>query len=176
MKLITLASILESVAQAGESVESKADSILSILKTAGVKDLEAFNEQVKAAYTANGWNSAQGNPGSNATGSNVPATVKQYVSQVRAGFRLGLPMASFKTIHALRKAIKAKAPTAQEATDDPILAGVRVANRRSLIGAPFHDLAAVYSNLPKEKQARLVRAIKSLVTEYGTKPHLRLAA
>lgn len=179
LRIKSLASILASVAQNGELIESKADGILSLIKSAGIKDLEAFNDAVQRAYLANGWQPAQGAPkkGSEAA-QTVPSTVKQYVSQVRAGFRLGLPMAQFKTIHAMRKAIRTSKPAVTQ-TDDPVLAGVRIANRQSLIGAPFHDLAAVYGKLPKDKQARLVRAVKAIVQEYGSEPekiHLRIAA
>ncbi len=174
MKLSTkLARALSVIAAGEQTLETKADGVLAIV--AKIPDLSAFNTAVKEAYAANGWNAKPGEKGAAAT---VPATVKQYVSQVRAAFNLGVPVAKMKSMSALRKAVKAARPPATPAVPkDPAMKGLTLVKSGELTGAPFHDLVALYENLNKQKQVQLVGVVERVVRQFQpAAPMLRLAA
>lgn len=177
-----LTAALSAIAHDGEMLESRADAVLSIVKSSGIRDVKAFGAAVREAYKANGWNATQGKPkaGKRALLA-VPATVKQYVSTVRAAFRLGVNVTKMETFHKLRKVLKqARADAAPQAVavKDPRLAGLRlVKNGGGLIGAPFHDLTLIYEKLAKGQQKQLAGEVNELVRRFqpAAAPQLVLA-
>lgn len=174
----TLAAALADVAAVVGGLESKADTVLAIVKASGIRDLKAFNAAVKDAYAVNGWSSARGRPAKGAAKTTVaPTTVKQYVSRIRAAFRLGVPVATCKTFHTLRMAIRKAAPAPVVENADKRLAGIRLVKSDALIGAPFHDLTVVYEKVNRQQKAALANAVRDLVAKYrpAAQPQLVLA-
>jgi hypothetical protein len=51
---------------------------------------------------------------------------------------------------------------------DPRLDGVKVAHTKELIGAPFHDLIAVYQLLPATKKSALAVAVTRLTRQFDS--------
>ncbi len=174
----TLAAALADVATVVGGLESKADTILAIVKASGIRDLKAFNEAARAAYVENGWSSARGRPAKGAAKATVaPTTVKQYVSRIRAAFRLGVPVASCKTFHALKVALRKAAPAPVVENADKRLAGIRLVRSDSLIGAPFHDLTVIYEKCNRQQQSTIAREVRELVAKFrpSAQPQLVLA-
>lgn len=174
-----LAAALAEMAQTESTIESRADAVLTIVKSAGIRDGSSFNKAVREAYEANDWHVAAGRPGRGNRKTAVPPTVKQYVSMVRGAFRLGLVVAHFKTFHALRKSLKAarEAAKPRAVRRDPRLAGLTLVRGDTLTGAPFHDLTVLYEKAPKAQRAKIVAAVIALVREYrpAVAPVLTLA-
>jgi hypothetical protein len=168
-----LAAALKAIATEGDALESKADTIIALV--APLKDLDQFNEAVKEAYTANGWNAG---PGEKGAGEGVPPTVKQYISTIRAAFRLGVNVVKARTMGALRKAVKAARPAKVIEPADPKLAGLRLVKSGEIINAPFHDLVVLYEALNKQKQQQLAGVVQRLVRQFqpAAVTQLRLAA
>lgn len=168
-----LARALLGVAQAGAATESKAVAVIALVK--GIPDLKAFDRTVREAYLANGWNTSSGRPAAGNRRGAVPATVKQYVSLVRACFRLELPLAQYKTFHALRKAVKAARPAPVAVKQDPRTAGLRLVKSSELIGAPFHDLTVLYEKSAKGVQRQIAAEVTALVRRFRPGVTLELA-
>lgn len=167
-KIPLLAAALAEMAQTEGTLESRADSVLSLVKSGGIRDGAAFNKAVREAYKANNWHSIVGRPGRGNRGTPVPQTVKSYVSIVRAAFRLDLVVAHFKTFHALRKGVKAARVARQPrpVARDPRLAGLTLVKHDTLTGAPFHDLAVLYEKSSRQQRSRLLAEVNRLVREY----------
>ena len=164
-----LADALAEMAQTDSTLESRADAVLQIVKSAGIRDSAAFNKAVKAAYTANGWHTQAGRPSRGNRGQPVPVTVKQYVSMVRGAFRAGLVVAHFKTFHALRKSLKAArlAAKPRQVKMAPALAGLRLVGRGdTLTGAPFHDLTVLYEKANRAQRAKIAAEVNRLIQEF----------
>lgn len=179
MKKPTLAAALAVIATEGSTLENKADSVLAIVKNAGIRDVKAFSAAVREAYKANGWNSTAGAPKKGNSGKPVPGTVKQYVSQVRAAFRLGINVTRMDTFHRLRKAVKEARAAAKPrpVNQDAKLAGLRVAHSNEFTGAPFHDLTVMYEHATKGVQRQLLAEVQGLVKRFqpAVAPQLVLA-
>lgn len=168
MRKQSLATALGELATTEDTINSRADAVLAIVKASGIRDGAAFNSAVREAYAANGWHTSPGKPSRGNRGSSVPATVKQYVSLIRGAFKLGLNVGGFKTFHALRKTLKAARVAAKPrpVRQDSRLAGVRLVKSDELIGAPFHDLTVLYENLNRQQKAKLAAEVNKLVREY----------
>ena len=165
--LTTLAAAFAALSEEGAALESVADSVLAIVKSDGLKDVKAFSAAAREAYKANGWNATQGKPVLGAALNRVPPTVKQYVSQIRGAFRLGLNVGHFKNFHALRVALKAARVASRPVPKvDPRLGGLRLTGPAGLTGAPLHDLVVVYEALPKGQQSQMVGAVNRLVQQF----------
>lgn len=163
-----LAAAFAEMAQTESTLASRADAVLAIVKSGGIRDGAAFNKAVREAYKANGWHTIAGRPGRGNRGQPVPDTVKQYVSIVRAAFRLDLVVAHFKTFHALRKGVKSAraARRPRPVARDPRLAGVTLVRQDTLTGAPFHDLTVLYEKSNKQQRARLLTEVNRLIREF----------
>ena len=86
-----------------------------------------------------------------------------------------LPVQSYRTFHQLRKALKEARPAPAPAANDPVMAGLRLTRQDELVGAPFHDLTAIYAKLDKTRQASLLHSVNRLVRQYqGAAPALQL--
>lgn len=164
-----LAEALAEIATTTDTLETRADNILGIVRANDIRDAKAWRKIARAAYKANGWHARPGKPGRNGKGTPVPATVKQYVSQIRAAFRFELDVLKFKTFHALRKAVKeiraAKRPKAK-GSRDPRLAGLKLVKANTLTGAVFHDAVALYDNLDERKQAQMAKAVANIIRQF----------
>ena len=175
MKLATkLAHALSVIAAGEQTLETKASGVLAIV--AGIPSLEDFNAAVKDAYAANGWNASPGEKDAKAT---VPTTVKQYVSTIRAAFKLDVKVAKQKTMSQLRKAVREARTPKAPVSKDPVLKGLTLVKSGELTGAPFHDLVALYENLNKQKQVQLVGVVERVVRQFqpaAAPTLLRLAA
>lgn len=163
-----LANAFAVIAAEGDAIESKADGVLGIVRMAGLTELKDFNAAVRAAYLENGWNGGAGKPKPGNRKPPVPATVKQYVSQIRAAFRAGINVAKVKSFFVLRKDLKAaKAATKKPAKpEDTRVVGLRLVKPTVMIGAPFHDLLVTYEHLEKKRQALLVASVNRLLRDY----------
>lgn len=173
-----LAEALAVIATEGTTLESKADSVLAIVRTSGIRGEKEFSAAVREAYKANGWHVRAGAPKKGAAGKPVPGTVKQYVSQVRRAFRLGIPVAGMKSFFKLRKAIREAAAKKRPAVNaDPKMAGLRLVKAGEMIGAPFHDLTVLYERAPRPVQRQLLGEVTSLVKRFSpaVAPQLVLA-
>ena len=175
----TLAAALAVIAVEENNLESRADSVLAIVKGAGIRDEKAFSLAVREAYKANGWNATAGAPKKGNAGKPVPGTVKQYVSQVRAAFRLDVPVGRMATFHKLRMAVKEARAAARPkpVNADPKMAGLRVAHSNEFTGAPFHDLTVMYEKAPKGVQKQILGEVNELVRRFrpAVAPQLVLA-
>ena len=170
---------LAEIAKEGDAVETRAERMLALVRSKGITDERSFSAAIRVAYRANGWRATRGRPKLDEKAlESVPATVKQYVSSVRAAFRLGLDGRSMRTFSALRKAVAdARAAKRTKArSKDPNLAGIHVLKDDRLTGAPLHDLAVVYESMQARQREALVRRIKTLVSEFkgAAAPNLRL--
>lgn len=175
----TLAAALAVIATEESTLESRADSVLAIVKDAGIRDEKAFSLAVREAYKANGWNVAAGAPKKGSGGKPVPGTVKQYVSQVRAAFRLGINVTRMATFHKLRMAVKEARAAARPkpVNADPKMAGLRLVKSGEMTGAPFHDLAVMYEKATKGVQKQILGEVNELVRRFrpAVAPQLVLA-
>lgn len=165
----TLAAALAVIAVEENALASRADTVLAIVKDSGIRDEKAFSAAVRDAYKANGWHVTAGAPKRGASGKPVPGTVKQYVSQVRAAFRLGVNVARMDTFHKLRKTLKEARAAARPrpVKTDPKLAGLRLVKSGELTGAPFHDLTVLYERASKGVQRQLLGEVNGLVARFS---------
>lgn len=162
-----LASIFSRIERAASAVEEVAKAMLAAIKAADARTLEKFNDMVADAYGRNGWSQRQGRPVEGAKERPAPDAVKLYVSTVRAGYRMGLKVQTFDTMHALRQAIREKrAKASQTAERGNQLRGVQVSSSTSLTGALIHDVAVLYQHLPSEQQALFEDQLRRLVARY----------
>lgn len=168
MQISKLAAALKAVSDSGTAVINAADGVLSIVKAGKLRTLEALDEALRAAYDKNGWQTGSGRPRGDSTGGTVPATVKTYVSLLRGAFRAKLPVLRYRSFSALRAALtklrsKARPPATAAKSTDPALAGIRVLEPGSYIGAPFHDLAVGYEALTAEDKERFLEGATKLL-------------
>jgi hypothetical protein len=171
-----LAHVFAAVAAAGAATDSKAAAILVLAR--GIPDVKTFDQSVRAAYKVNGWNVKSGRPVNGSSAGAVPATVKQYVSQVRAGLRMGLKMGHYETFHSLKKAIAARREKTQKrraGPPDKNTEGVHLVKGDALTGVPFHDLVVLYDKLANGKKMALAAAVQRLVKQFQPSVQLVLA-
>lgn len=178
LKTNALANALAVIAADGHAIESKADGVLGIVRMAGIKDEKGFSEAVKVAYLENGWHATRGKPAAGNRAESVPATVKQYVSGIRAGFRLGIDVGKVKTFAALRSQIKAGRASKRAVAEpgDARVMGLRLVQPAVMTGAPFHDLLVTYSHLEPKRQVMLVASVDRLLRDYKVDVPLLKAA
>lgn len=173
-----LAKALAEIAAEGNAVETRAERMLALVRSKGIVDERTFSAAVRVAYRANGWRATRGRPKLDEKAlESVPPTVKQYVSAVRAAFRLGLDGRSMRTFSALRRAVSdaRAAKRAKVRSKDPNMAGIHVLKDDRLTGAPLHDLAVVYEGVQARQREALIRRIKTLVSEFkSAAPGLRI--
>ena len=181
MKNVThkLAAELKHIAEGAGTVESAADSVLSIVRENRIRNLAVFDGCVKAAYTLNGWKAGQGKPKTGEKAREpVPGTVKQYVSRVRAAFRAKLHVGKVKSMFALRQALAKKRGGGRKAVAvaDPAMQGVRLLQSEIIIGAPFHDLAVIYAAAKPGEKEKIVSEVTRVLRAHQPVIPLRAAA
>jgi hypothetical protein len=175
MKMQTLAAALAQIGKEGEELDSKAMTVLRIVRAEKINDGKSFNKAVKEAYRANGWFGKPGKPKVGApTQEKVPASVSQYVSTIRAAFRLKMEVTSFTSIHALRVELKAKRAKAikrahkANGSTPPEMVGIRLQQPDTLNGSIFHDLVALYNALDRTRKPKLMGALERTKREFIT--------
>jgi hypothetical protein len=173
IKATPLAEALAVIGKEGTELEAKATQVLRIVRQSKIGDVKAFGAAVRDAYKANGWNGKPGKPKAEEKADPVPATVKQYVSQIRAAFRLKLPVASYTSFYALREDLRkhrarkaAKVAKAVEAQPKEML-GIRLVEPEQFNGGPFHDLAVLYNALDRTRKPKLLAALARIKREFA---------
>lgn len=167
---MSLASVFEDMEKDGATLASRADAVLRIVKQNKIADVKSFSAAVKAAYAANGWNPGAGRPVKGAAPLKaVPASVKQYVSTMRAAFRMKLLVPTYTSFYALRADVSATRVKARRkaAEATPELAGVAVKRPDTLNGGLFHDLAVLFDALDKAKQGKMIGALERVKREFA---------
>lgn len=163
-------------------LDDRAKAIFNVVRNAKIRKLEAFNEAVALAYADNGWHTAIGKPKGNAKTQPAPRTVRTYVWEFRTAFKLGLPVGSMTSLYELRQAVAAnrkKRPIAAANDERPEeLKGVSIRQPDTIVGAVFHDIIAVYANLPEADQQSVVAQLNRILHRYQRQVNgsLRLAA
>jgi hypothetical protein len=179
---MSLATALAVIGRDAVALESKADSVLRIVKTQKIKDGKAWSAAVRAAYKATGWNGKPGKPKADSKASPVPATVKQYVSVIRGAFKLKLPVASYSSFYALRQELakeraKARKPKRGNGAAKPEMFGIQLRQPETLNGSPFHDLAVLYNALDRARRPRMLAALERVKRDFAmAAPQLIVAA
>lgn len=177
MKIETrLARAFATVATCEQQMDTLAGGILAIVVEAKVRDLEAFDPLVRAAYAANGWNASPGRPSASSEAADVPGTVRTYVTTVRRAFRLGIPVAGAKSFsnlrNLIRKHLEKKRPkrrTSMRGVPEKVklnFVGVELASANDVNGALIHDVGAVYAHLPAGQRNLFERQLRQLVERY----------
>jgi hypothetical protein len=187
-KMGTLATALAVIGRESADLESKADTVLRIVRAEKIKEGKQFNKAVRAAYKANGWNVHAGKPKAGAEKlTPVPATVKQYVSAIRAAFRFKLHVASYSSFYALRQDLakeRAKRKPKNGRTR-PEMAGLTVSRPDIMTGSPFHDLVVLYNALDRARRPRMLSALDRVKRDFANAapqlvmaslPEMRMAA
>lgn len=180
MKQDGLAGSLKQIAATGERVEAAATTLLAAIKREGLTSLGAFDDAVKAAFEANGWNTRPGRPAKDRR--NVPHSVRTYVWEIRSAYRVGVEVWTLRTMYEVRMAKRAlqdaervettgdgEEPTAQpvippECAQD--LEGVRVLDVKRPNGALFHDLIATFIALKQEDRVLFGRQLARILHRY----------
>jgi hypothetical protein len=177
MKMQTLAAALAQIGKEGEELDSKAMTVLRIVRAEKINDGKSFNKAVREAYRANGWFGKPGKPKVGApTQEKVPASVKQYVSSIRAAYRLKLHVANFTSINALRAELKEQRAKAikrahkANGSTPPEMVGIRLQQPDTLLGgkAIFHDLVALYDALDRTRKPKFMGALERTKREFIT--------
>lgn len=173
-----LARVFSTLAQEEQRTESTAASILAVIKEGRVRSVEKWDELVREAYEANGWNTRPGRPAANdGPKDEVPATVRTYVTIVRQALRAKMRITKYDTFTALRADLARKTGGGRAANDSssaPRLpkavaqsfVGVSLDGPMSPNGALFHDLGAVYITLPAEQRDLFGRQLNRLLHRY----------
>lgn len=178
MKIETkLARVFSTLAQEERRTESTAADIFAIIKDGKVRSIEKWDELVREAYEANGWNARPGRPAANDEPKDeVPATVRTYVTIVRQALRASMRIATYSSFTALRTDLAKKtgghrgsaandgAPLPKAVAQSFI--GVSLAGPMAPNGALFHDLGAVYITLPAEQRDLFGRQLNRLLHRY----------
>lgn len=157
------------LARDGTALESKAENVLKILKAEKIRDLKAFNLEVREAYKANGWNASAGRPKEGVKLTPVPATVKQYVSSIRRAFRFKMQVLTYSSFYALREELKKEASKVRKPrTNAPKeMAGIRLQQPATLNGGIFHDLAVLYEALDRARKPRILAALERIRRDFS---------
>lgn len=164
-----LAAAFAVLARDSTVLESKAETVLKILKQEKIKDLKTFNGEVKAAYKANGWNPAAGRPKEGSELKPVPPTVKQYVSSIRRAFKMKMPVLSYSSFYALRVDVKKEAAKIRKPrTNGPKeLQGIQLAAPGELTGNLIHDLAVLYDALDRTRRPKMLAALERVKRDFS---------
>jgi hypothetical protein len=166
-----LARVFSALADDEKRTESTASQVLAIVKDEHITTVEKFDEAVRAAYEANGWNAGPGRPVAESKADSVPSTVRTFVSWVRAAFHANLRITKFETFQELRKALgKTRDATGRGGIKIPddvadIFRGVQLAEAKPN-GGLFHDIALVYVKLDSDHRGLFEKQLNRLLSQY----------
>ena len=170
-----LAAVLVQLAETADVVESVAGDMLAAIRERSVTTLDQFNTLIGDAYERNGWSRKVGRPIEGSAEKPAPDAVKLYVSIIRAGYRLGVPVLTFETMSALRKEVREKRSRVMVPIDKaPELKGVQVSTSGHLTGALWHDVIAVWDHLAGDEQQALETQIRRLIAKFSKATPLTL--
>lgn len=176
-----LAKVFANIATEEQTLESTAAGILAIVKENKVTKVEKWDELVKAAYEANGWNTRAGRPSSGEVARlPVPQTVSSYAALVRQALRSKVKVFKYDTFTALRVDLAKRSGRADHRTgtttvaNDPAVpegvkagfVGVALRQPTKPNGSLFHDLSAVYIALPEGPRAEFEKQLNRLLAKY----------
>jgi hypothetical protein len=177
-----LAAPLRDIATHGEKTENAAGALLKAIRDSRITDLSGFDTALTAAFDANGWNTRPGRPAKDRR--NVPHTVRTYVWEIRAAYRAGLDVTTFRSMYDLRMARQKLSQQSTGGTDGngetaqvfeipadvaQDLEGVRVLDIKRPNGALFHDLVSLFISLPADQRSVLGRQLSRLLHQYQQK-------
>jgi len=173
----TFAAVFVDLASAFEVVETVAGRFFGVMRDNDINTLDELNEQVTAAYVANGWSQTKGRPKAGATEKPAPDIVQTYVSIARRGLDLGLDVKSFETMYQLRKAI-AETPTSHASGPErlPELKGISIADPNKLTGSFCHDVAVFTRVLPEDKRLEMEDRVRKVMKRYERYVYKALSA
>ena len=162
-----LATIFVRIEKAAGRIEEVAKAILGAVKAAKAEKLEQFNDMVSEAYGRNGWSQKAGRPSLDSTDKAAPDAVKLYVSTIRAAYRMGIKVATFDTVGALRVEIKKQRQSqGHSPTRAPELRGITITSDNTFTGALWHDAVVLWDNLPEPDRVALEAKVRRLINQY----------
>jgi hypothetical protein len=177
-----LAVALAQLARTGAAAERSASYLIGTIREGKLRTLEAFDEAVKAAFEANGWNTRAGKPEAGSERRAVPHTVRTYVWEIRSAFREGVEVWKLRTMYEVRMARAAAKANRTATTEEPgepepevmefppevqqDLEGVRVLAVKQPNGALWHDAISLFVRLPTEHRAMYGRQIARIMHKY----------
>jgi hypothetical protein len=170
-KKLILAQVLIEMATIADNLDSVAGRVLTAIKQANADTLEKFEALVDAAYKENGWQKGGGRPENGKAHTPVPGMVKQYMSEIRVAYSIGLPVLDYTSIGVLREDIRKKrgevlaaniagSPRPQE------LKGVTVKTEGKLNGSLFHDLITVHGALSPADKTAMEKTLNATLKKY----------
>lgn len=105
-----LASELNQVANSAAAVDKASEQVFGKLQRLECETLGRFNDLISEAYSFNGWSQNVGRQAKESKLRPAPGTVKVYVSTIRRGYRMELPVLTYRNLHELQKAIRENMP------------------------------------------------------------------
>jgi hypothetical protein len=166
--MTTLAIDLLRISRKAKGYDTATDHFLSTCKELEIRTVDQFDPLIAQAYVENAWSQKQGRPSKGSKLKPAPEAVKQCVYNFRRALTLGLVFADFKTVYALREAMKATVTPvhAQGPEPRPALKGVVLRQPHTLTGALWHDSPALAEELPEDLQAEYEAAIREIFERY----------
>lgn len=159
---------LKEMGRVQDKLDSVAGGILAAIRDQHLDTLEAFNDAVKDAYAANGWNVSTGRPPKGSKVKPAPTVLQTYLSTVRAAYRFDLDPGEYTAWRQLREAVK-ESRDAQRKEPEPTLPelrGLKIESDDRLTGSLLHDVVVVYEHAPETTRERMQRRLKRMLTEF----------
>lgn len=172
-----LAEIFTKIDQSSAQIETLSGQIIDAIRDAKAYTVEAFNELVSEAYQENGWSRQIGRPVEGSVDRPAPPTIRNYVSVIRAAYKIGLKVHTYRTLRELRTAARVARMAAIEPVEQPEeLAGVSIKASKEITGALFHDLVVIWEHLSDEDRAAMDVILNRARNRFQKKTPLRLVA
>lgn len=163
-----LATDFLNIARKAKGLDSAANSMLSTVKAAGIKNLDQLNEAVRLAYAENRWSQSAGRPAAGSKLKPAPEAVKQILTHFRNALRLGMHFNDFETVYQMREAIKERQASAHAEGPEPRaeLKGVQIKSPHSLIGALWHDAITLAEEMPDDRAEEFEREVRMVMQRF----------
>jgi len=172
----------KNVVTQADKLDDVSTSILVVAQQEDARTLEAFDSLVSKAYQDLGYSQQVGRPAEGSTLLPAPATLRNYISRMRAMYKHGLDVMSFKTMLDVRKAVKEASSAKRKGTStkqvDELAAmrGVKIAKEEEMIGAVVHDIGVVMKHLDRNDQDDFEQKLQKLLRQFSKKAHLEMAS
>lgn len=166
--MTTFATDLLLIARKARGLDTATDRFLTTCKALHVRAVEQFDELVAQAYAENNWSQKTGRPAKGSKLKPAPEGVKVCVYAFRRALTIGLAFADYKTVYAMREAIKAHAAAAHAEGPEarPALAGVVLRKPHTLTGTLWHDSIVLAEELPDDLRAEFEAAVRAVMERY----------